>query len=91
MVETLSEIEKEILVNASDGYQNPNRYKMDKYSKIMEKIKNNESDFDDSECSLMFEFLAGYVSSNYDANVVSALREKARRYKFPNDPDKLKQ
>ena len=87
-MEKLSEIEIAIIKQASNGFRTPNRYKIGINNKINEKIDNNETEFIDKECSLMFEFMAHYASSEFDQDVVNGLRDKLRVYKFPNDTNK---
>lgn len=87
-MENLSETEIEIIKQASNGFRSPNRYKIDISKNIFNKLENGEVEFTDKECSLMFEFMAHYASSEFEQNVVDGLRDKLRVYKFPDDKDK---
>lgn len=88
MAEKLSETEIDIIRQASSGFRTPNLYKRKINSKITDKLANAETEFDDRECSLMFEFMAHYASSEFDQSIVDGLRDKLRVYKFPNDSNK---
>lgn len=88
MVEKFSDTELDILRQAGNGFRTPNRYKLGINNKIAEKLADNEKEYSDKECSLMFEYMAHYASSEFDLATVDNLRSKLRVYKFPNDSNK---